>query len=131
MRFAALIAVALVALTTLGQAQPVKSIRRAEAQMAWEKSAMSVYDFLTDAKSLMGKTVSVHGVAECMGELICYLRDPDNPTLQVVIEPSALHRDDLKHLEACHAGSMKCETTITGRVAENDFGELRLAGKAK
>jgi hypothetical protein len=132
MRIAVLLAVAGVFATVAAQAQEeYKSIRRAEAQAAWARSGMPIYDFLGDAKSLMGKTVSVRGVAECLTDIHCYLRDPENPTLQVAIEPSALSRNELQKLLACHTSPVKCQMTITGLVAENASGELRLIGKTK
>lgn len=133
MRIAVLLAIAgfFATVAAHGQDPEYKSIQRAEAQAAWARSGMSMYDFLGDAKWLIGKTVSVRGAAECSTEMLCYLRDPENPTLQVVIEPSALPRNDLQKLLACHARATTCAMTITGRVAENAFGELRLTGKAK
>lgn len=131
MRIAVLLAIAAVFATAAAQGQEYKSIQRAEAQAAWARTGMSLYDFLGEAKSLMGKTVSVRGVAECLTEMHCYLRDPENPTLKVVIDASALPRNELPKLLACHARPEKCETTITGRVAENASGELRLAGKGR
>ena len=70
MRIAVLLAIAGVFATVAAQAQDeeYKSIRRAEAQAAWARSGMPIYDFLGDAKSLMGKTVSVRGVAEWLGD---------------------------------------------------------------
>ena len=75
MRIAVLLAIAGVFATVAAQAEEeYKSIRRAEAQAAWAESGMPIYDFLGDAKSLMGKTVSVRGVAECLTDIHCYLQ---------------------------------------------------------
>jgi len=119
-----------ITVTAHGQ-EEYKSIRRAEAQAAWARTGMPIYDFLGDAKWFIGKTVSVRGVGECLTDIHCYLRDPENPMLQVALDPSVLRRNELQKLMACHNLPTKCEMTVTGRVDQNAFGEVRLTGKLK
>ena len=109
-----------------------KSITDAQAHQQWHASALSMDEFLLQAKSLVGKTVQVRGAGTCLSETACFLQDPVNPMSRIAIEPSSLSRAALQRLLRCHELGSTCEATVQAHVAANAFGELRLVGvKAK
>jgi hypothetical protein len=58
---------------------------------------MSVQDFVLDARSLVGETVSVHGLIACLGGTdLCYLYDENNPMTFIMFDTSRLPRNARK-----------------------------------
>ena len=109
-----------------------KAITDAQAHSQWHASALSMDEFLLQAKSLVGKTVQVRGSGTCLSETTCFLEDPLNPMSRIAIEPSSLSHADLVRLMRCHELATTCEATVQAHVTANSFGELRLVGaKAK
>lgn len=118
--------------TAAARAEEYKSIAEAQAQAQWHASALTMDEFLLQAKSLVGKSVQVRGVGMCLSETTCFLADPLNPMDRIAIEPSSLSHADLQRLLRCRELGTTCEATVHARVTSNEFGELRLVGaKAK
>jgi hypothetical protein len=66
--------------------------------------AMSVTDFLLDADDLKGQTVSVSGLAVCMGADLCFLyQGITNLGQSATFDPKGLSRDVRKYLLECTA----------------------------
>lgn len=134
MRLALLVfgTVLFVAIGAAARADEYKSIADAQAHQQWHASALTMDEFLLEAKSLVGKTVLVRGSGKCLSETTCFLEDPVNPMDRIAIEPSSLSRADLQRLLRCHDAGAACEATVQAHVTTNSFGELRLVGaKAK
>ena len=124
--------VLLVATGAAARADEYKSIAEAQAHQQWHSSALTMDEFLLEAKSLVGKSVQVRGVGKCLSETACFLEDPLNPMDRIAIEPSSLSHTDLQRLLRCHELGTTCEATVQARVTTNSFGDLRLVGaKAK
>jgi hypothetical protein len=88
-------------------------------------TAMSVTDFLLDADGLEGQTVSVSGLAVCMGADLCVLyQGATNLAQSITFDPKGLSREVRKYLLECSALLHWCNVTITGRVGNETLHRI-------
>ena len=80
---------------------------------------LSVKDILLDGELMIGKSVSVRGSPQCMGQSFCFLRDGATDFMtNLQFDASSLNRESRKHLLDCSNALQFCSVVLSGIVSK-------------
>jgi hypothetical protein len=82
---------------------------------------MSVSDWIVDRRLLIGKPVSVTGLASCTVGFDCFIYQPNLLKADAPFSALSLNREAKKHLLRCDLRRNRCLVTVTGRASAGEI----------